>query len=98
MSRAADRIGPLAIHAVAVVVLGAAVAWRRPLPLLATLVAAGTVVVQAALGWAGSAAELVLFLSWCSRPARIRTPGRGPVGWWLWVPHSCPSCSAIRAR
>ena len=50
VSRAADRTGPLAVHAVAVVVLGAAVAWRRPLPLLATLVAAGTVVVQAALG------------------------------------------------
>ena len=62
VSRAADRTGPLAVHAVAVVVLGAAVAWRRPLPLLATLVAAGTVLVQAALGWAGSAAQLVLFL------------------------------------
>jgi signal transduction histidine kinase len=62
VTRAPDRTGPLAMHAAALVALGVAVAWRRVLPLLTTLTGAGTVAVQSAMGWAGSAAELVLFL------------------------------------
>jgi len=62
VTRAPDRTGPLAVHAAAVVVLGIAVAWRRTRPLGTTLLGAGAVLVQCAVGWAGSAAELVLFL------------------------------------
>ncbi len=62
VSRAPDRTGPLAVHAAAVVVLGVALVWRRDRPLLTTLTGAGAVAVQCAVGWAGSAAELVLFL------------------------------------
>jgi hypothetical protein len=62
VTRAPDRTGPLAVHAAAVVALGLAVAWRRARPLLATLVGAVVVIGQTAVGWAGSAAQLVLFL------------------------------------
>ena len=62
VARAPDRSGPLAVHAASLVVLGVAVAWRRIQPLLATLTGAAAVLVQSAVGWAGSAAELVLFL------------------------------------
>lgn len=62
VARAADRTGPLAVHAASLVVLGVAVAGRRIKPLLATLTGAAVVMVQSAVGWVGSAAELVLFL------------------------------------
>ena len=57
---APDRTGPLAVHVAAVVALGVAVAWRHHF--LATLAGAVAVTVQVAAGWAGSAAQLVLFL------------------------------------
>ena len=59
---ASDRTGPPAAHVVALIVLGLVVALRRTQPLLVTLAGALTVAAQCALGWAGSAAELVLFL------------------------------------
>jgi signal transduction histidine kinase len=85
VTRTPDRTGPLAVHAAALVALGVTVAWRRALPLLTTLAGAATVVVQYAVGWAGSAAELVLYLflvlhAGTHPSARARAVGLGALG------------------
>jgi signal transduction histidine kinase len=85
VTRAPDRTGPLAVHAAALVVLGLAVVGRRSRPLLMTLTGAGAVAVQSAVGWAGSAAELVLFLvlvlhAGTHQEARSRAGGLVAVG------------------
>ncbi len=62
VAAASDRTGPLALHVSAIVVLGLAVALRRVRPVAATTAGGMAVAVQCVGGWAGSAAELVLFL------------------------------------
>lgn len=54
--------GPVTVHLLTLLVLGTAVLLRHRAPLPVLLVAAVAVVVQNVLGWAPSAAELVLFL------------------------------------
>jgi signal transduction histidine kinase len=73
------RSGPLVVHVSAVAVVGLALSLRRGWPLLAVLVGAGCGLLQAAVGFAGSAAALVLYL-WLTAVAatlhgRSRTVG-----------------------
>lgn len=74
-----DRTGPLWVHGAAVVVISAALLLRRRAPLAAVLAGAAAGGAQAAVGFVGSAGELVLVLGLVavagSLPERPRRAG-----------------------
>ena len=55
-------VGPVPVHAAAVVALGLTLLVRRTRPLTAALAGSATVTAQCLAGWVGSAAEMVLYL------------------------------------